>query len=286
MVSPFIIGIPLRDAMYLILQSTNQITLLSGLSFSPPLFYLAAVFVMSRFMVLDAGMILAIQQVTLMAVLLVVIIIVRPTVGSVPAILQKIKEENKRFGFPIYAGSLANTATSYINSLAISYWVNNTAIGFFSLASTLTEPLKLIPNAAATSSYKSFSYQKKVSKRLLGVTLLASLGSFVAAWWFFGGPLSWFYSAGFSTVGSMARVIAVGAIAFGFGDIFNRFLGAHGLGEKVRNVAYINGMVNVLGFLFLTPFIGVNGAVITSVLGSFAYLIFMFFSYKRFISTL
>lgn len=284
--SPLIIGIPLRDAMYLILQSTNQIFLLSGLSFSPPLLYLIGVFVLSKFIILSTGMILAIQQVSLIGVVLVVIVIIRPKVGSFRNLLQKIKEENKRFGFPIYTGSLANTATSYINSLAISYWVDNAAIGFFSLASTLTEPLKLIPNAVATSSYKSFLSQKKVSKKLLGFTLMASSGSFIVAWWFFGRPLSWFYTAGFSTVGSMARVIALGSITFGFGDIFNRFLGAHGLGEKVRNVAYINGLVNGMGFLFLTPFIGVNGAVVTSVLGSFAYLIFMFLSYKRFISTL
>ena len=284
--APLIIGMPLRDALYLILQSTNQIFLLSGLSIFPPLFFLVGVYVMSRFMVLNAGIILAIQQITLLVVVLVVIIIIRPRFGSIRSLLIKIKEENKRFGFLIYTGSLANAATSYMNSLAISYWVDNTAIGFFSLASTLTEPLKLIPNAAATSSYKSFINQKKVSKKLLLVTFIASLGSFLAAWWFYGKPLSWFYTSGFSTVGSMARFIALGAIAFGFGDVFNRFLGAHGLGEKIRNVAYINGIVNSIGFLFLTPLIGVNGAVITSILGSFTYLVFMFLSYKRYITTL
>jgi O-antigen/teichoic acid export membrane protein len=284
--SPLIVGIPLRDAIYLILQSTNQIALLSGFSLSPPLFYLLGVLVMSRFIALSTGMILVIQQISLLGVVLVVILILRPKVGSFRDLLQKIKQENKTFGFPIYTGSLANSATSYINTLAISYWVDNTAIGFFSLASTLTEPLKLIPNAVATASYKSFLSQKKVSGMLLGGTCIASLGSFMAAWWFFGEPLSWFYSEGFSSVGSIARVISVGAIVFGFGDIFNRFLGAHGLGETVRNVAYINGMVNVLGILFLTPFLGIQGAIITAVLGSVAYLIFMYISYKKFISTL
>jgi O-antigen/teichoic acid export membrane protein len=286
LLSPLIIGIPLRDAIYLILQSTNQIALLSGFSLSQPLFYLLGVFTLSRFITLSTGMILAIQQISLLGVALVVILILRPKVGSLRALLQKIKRENKTFGFPIYTGSLANSATSYINTLAISYWVDNTAIGFFSLASTLTEPLKLIPNAVATASYKSFLSQKRVPGMLLGGTCIASLGAFIAAWWFFGEPLSWFYSSGFSSVGSIARVIAVGSIVFGFGDIFNRYLGAHGLGETVRNVAYINGLVNILGILFLTPFMGIQGAIITSVLGSFAYLIFMYKSYKKFISTL
>jgi O-antigen/teichoic acid export membrane protein len=286
MLAPLIIGLPLRDALCLIFQSTNQISLLSGITFFPPLFFLVGVFVVSRFMVLSAGMILGIQQVTLLGVILVVIIIIRPRFGSFRNLSQKFKAENKRFGLSIYTGSLAAVATSYINSLAISYWVDNTSIGFFSLASTLTEPLKLIPNAAATSSYKSFLSQKKVPKLLLMVTFIASFCSFFAAWWFFGKPLLWFYSADFSTVGSMARIMALGSIAFGFGDLFNRFLGAHGLGEKIRNVAYKYGLVNVMGFLFLTPLIGVNGAVITSVLSSFTYLIFMFLSYKRFTSTL
>lgn len=284
--APLIVGLTLRDSLYLILQSTNQIGLLAALSLLPTLFYLIALFTISKMMPLTTEIALAIQQTTLLIVVIAVIVVISPSFGSFRHFFQKIQEENKKFGFPIYTGSLANSATVYINSLAISYWVDNTAIGFFSLASTLTEPLKLIPNSVATSSYRSFSSQKKVSKKILWLTIILSTFSLVVAWFFYGKPFLWFYSVSFASVGPMARIIALGAIAFGFGDLFNRFLGAHGQGEKVRNVAYLNGVVNVLGFIFLTPLLGVNGAVITSVLGGLSYFIFMFISYKRFISSL
>ena len=280
--SPLIIGLTLRDALLLILQSTNQITLMAALEFFPSFLYIFCLYGVSKMLSITTGITLAIQQMTILGTVIVIILVVKPHIGSFWFYIQKIREENKKYGFPIYMGILATTATSYINRLSISYWVDNTAIGFFSLASTITEPLRLIPNAAAISSFKSFSIQEKISKKILWFAIISSLFCLVAALLLIDPVLKLFYSKGFSSVGPMAKILVFGAIAQGFGDFINRFLGAHGKGKNLRNVAYLVGIINVLGFIFLTPFLGVNGVVITTVIACLSNFIFMFISYKRF----
>ena len=280
--APLIIGIPLRDALLLILQSTNQIILLAALEFFPSLFYMVGLYIISKMTVINTVIILAIQQISLLGVVLVIIFVVQPRIGSFRHYLRKILEVNRGFGFPIYTGLIATFATSYLNRLSISLWVNNTAIGFFSLASTIVEPLRLLPNAAAISSFKSFSNQEKISKKAFWFTLTLSFFTLVAAWLFIDPLLSWFYPKGFSSVGPMARILALAALAQGLGDFYNRFLGAHGKGKNLRNVAYIVGIVNLMGIILITPFLGVNGVVITTVLAGLSNITFMFIVYKKY----
>lgn len=280
--APLVIGITLRDTMLLILQSTNQITLLAGLNIFPGLFNLIGLYILSKITIINTGITLAIQQLSLIFVILVIIIIIRPRSGSFRYYWQNIREENKEFGFHIYTGSIAAVATTYINRLALSYWVDNTALGFYSLASSLTEPLRLMPNAAATSFYKTFSNRKFISKKIFLITIMSSIFSLAGAYVFFGKPLTALYSKDFSSVGHIARIISIAAIAFGFGDFLNKFLSSHGEGKKIRNAAYISGAVNVLGSFFLLPFIGINGAMITSLLAGFSYLTSIYLYYRRF----
>ena len=279
--APFIIGMTSRDSLLLILQSTNQIALMSALEFFPSLFYVVSLYIASRILSVTTGITLAIQQITLLLTVSIIVILLKPRIGSFRYYWQKIKEENIKYGFPIYTGTLATTATAYINRLSISYWVNNTAIGFFSLASTITEPLRLIPNAAAISSFKTFSEQNKISKKILWFSIISSFIAMIAALFLIDPMLALFYPKGFSSVGPIAKILVFGAIAQGFGDFINRFLGAHGKGNKLRNIAYLVGIVNVAGLIFLTPFLGVNGVVITTVLAAVSYFIFTLITYKR-----
>jgi len=279
--APLAIGFTLRDALILILQSTNQINVMAALEFFPSLLYVLALYSISRTTVISTGIALATQQVTLLVAALVVIVLVRPRFGSFQHYLRLIRKENATYGFPIYKGMIASTATSYVNRLSISYWVDNAGIGFFSLASTITEPFRLVPNAAGITSFRSFADQRHISKKILWPTIISSSVALLATWLFISPVLSWFYPKGFSSVGPMVKLLAVGAVAQGFGDLLNRFLGAHGQGVKLKNVAYLVGGVNILGLLFLTPFLKVNGVVITAILAGLSNMIFMFMTYKR-----
>jgi O-antigen/teichoic acid export membrane protein len=281
--SPLVIGFTLSDALELILQSTNKINLYAALAIVPSILYVVCIYTISRITVINAGITLAIQAGSYLAGVLLIIIFLHPSIGSFRYYFPKIIGLNKKFGFQIYLGTIATLATSYINRLSISYWVGNTSMGFFSLASTITDPLKFIPNAAAVSSYQSFSKQEKISKNVFWFTIILSSSALIAALLLIGPLLAWVYPKSFSSVGPIARLLIFGAVAQGLGEFYNHFLQAHGKGEALRNVAYLVGGVNVLGIIFLTPFLGVNGVVLTTILAGVANVTFMLITYRRYI---
>lgn len=280
--APLILIIPLGQSLPLVLQSTNQIYLLAILNGTPSFFYIVTIMVLSRIKYISTSSVLLSQQLTMLIVIIFIVIYMKPSLNSIKYWWSEIKTHHKTYGFPVYRGALAALGTGYLNRLGISYWVDNTAIGFFSLASSLVEPLKLLPNAIATSSFRNFATRQRISKKILLATIFVSFASLLVAIIFFGAPLSWIYTTKFNEVGPMAKALALGAIFHGFGDLFNRFLGAHGKGRSLQNAAYANGIANVAGIFIFVPLLGAWGAVLTAIIASGIYFLQMFLSYRAF----
>jgi O-antigen/teichoic acid export membrane protein len=285
MLAPLTLALPILSALTLILQGSNRIYLLSMLTVVPTILYLLCVLLLNIVGKISPSTIILTQQLTYDIVALFVICRLKPVLKSIPFWWQAIKKQNKIYGTEVYKGSLASIASGYVNRLSLSYWIDNTSIGFFSLASSLVEPLKLLPNAVAVTSFQKFAYQSKISNRVFIATITASVFSLFCALLFFGKAISWIFTKDFSSVGLMAIIGSFGAVLHGFGDIFNRFLGAHGQGKTLRNSAYLVGCVNIIGFFLLVPRFGAWGAVITSYIGvGTCYFIYMLIYYLKFIN--
>ena len=280
--APLILIIPLSQSLPLILQSTNQIYLLAIFMGIPSALYMFSILVLSWLKHVSTSSVLLSQQLTTLVVILIILIYIKPSLRSMKFWWNEVRKHHKTYGFPVYRGALFSLGTGYLNRLAISYWVNNTAIGFFSLASSLVEPLKLLPNAIATSSFRDFAGKSKISKKILLTTIIITLASLLIAFIFFGKPLAWIYTTKFSEVGPMAKALGFGAIFLGFGDLFNRFLGAHGKGKSLQNAAYAAGITNVIGALLFVPRFGVWGAIITTITSAGIYFLQMFLSYRTY----
>ena len=283
--SPFAIVLPLQSALLLACQSTNQVYRLALLNTLPSVLYFLSVLGFPKAWI-STGTILFLQQITILVVVLGLVLMARPRFTAIRKWGREIQKQHRGYGWPIYVGMLAGVATGYLNRLAISYWVDNQAMGFYSLAVTLTDPLKMIPNAVGTSSFKEFANQRRISVKVTLATLAAVLLAFVAAFVFLGEPLSWLYTKAFAAVSPMARVAAVGAVLYGFGDFYNRFIGAHGKGAVLRNTAVMVGAVNVLGFFIFVPLWGVWGAIAANVAVGFVYPGIMYWSYRKYTKSL
>jgi O-antigen/teichoic acid export membrane protein len=107
--------------------------------------------------------------------------------------------------------------------------------------------------------------------------------SLIAILLFFGKPLTWIYTKDYAPVGLIGRIVAFGTIMLGFGELINRFLGAHGEGKALRNTAYIMGAVNVIGMIVFVPLWGIWGVVLTTVMGDASFLLFLLIYYRQFI---
>jgi len=283
--SPFAIVMPLQSALFLAYQSTNQIYRLALLNILPFVLYLLSVLGLPKVWI-STGTILFLQQITMLVVVMGLVLAAKPRFASVRKWGGEIRRLHRGYGWPIYVGSVAGVATGYLNRLAISYWVDNTAVGFYSLASTLTQPLQMIPSVVGTSSFKEFANQRRIPRKVTLATVIAALLAFLAALVFFGEPLSLLYTKAFAAVSPMARVAAFGAVLYGFGDFYNRFMAAHGKGLALRNTALMVGAVNVFGFFILVPLWGAWGAIATGVVVGVVYPGVMYWHYRKYTRSL
>ncbi len=88
--------------------------------------------------------------------------------------MKELYKENKYNGKPIYFGSLAGVATTHIAGLSISFFMDNTQVGFFMLALTVCSPLLIVPSVLGTIFYKQFVDMKSIPNKVYYFSILST----------------------------------------------------------------------------------------------------------------
>jgi O-antigen/teichoic acid export membrane protein len=214
----------------------------------------------------------------------IILIKIKISFKNIKARLQEIWNYNKSFGFNVYFGSLFAVGFGQLTHILISYFsIDNSGVGFFSLAITFTMPLTFIPNTIATTHYKDFSTSKGVSKKLLLITLGLSIAALIGLWIVVPPFIRFFYGSEFESVILLNFIVSIGAVTHGFGDFYNRFLGANGQGKALRNSSIIVG-ISILTFsLLFIPRWGEYGAAYAKLIAGFVYLVSILTYYYKFV---
>ena len=89
------------------------------------------------------------------------------------------------------------------------------------------------------------------------------------------------YNTSYADVAFYSSVMAIGFTLHGLGDVYNRFLGAHGLGVYLRNAAFVSGGVALVGYTVGIYYGGIMAAIVTRILSSSIYFLMMFLYYKK-----
>jgi O-antigen/teichoic acid export membrane protein len=212
---------------------------------------------------------------------------VQPSFRNARTRLGEIWFFNKTYGFNVYIGTLFNVAMASLSGLLIGYFSpNNSGVGYFALALTISEPLNFIPNVIATTHYKDFSLKTSIEKRLTLITIGVSMLTLIMCWILVGPFINIFYGPEFHPVIFLTFIASIGIILNGMADYFNRFLGAHGRGKALRNSAILVGIVVLICNFTLIPYFGETGAAYTRVLSGIVYLSNMLWFYRRLVTEL
>ena len=212
---------------------------------------------------------------------------INPSFRNLRTRIMEIWFYNKTYGFNVYFGALFSTGSSALTGLLISYFgINNSGVGFFSLALTITEPLGFIPNVIATTHYKDFSTEKSIPKKLTLITLAVTLSAMILCWILVGPFVKYFYGPEFRAVIPLTFIVSFGVIMGGFADFFNRFLGSHGQGKALRNSAIIVGIFAMIFNVTLIPLLGETGAAYTTIFSALIYILTMLWFYRRLVNRL
>jgi len=264
-------------------QGDNSIYSIAAARLLPSAFYLGiAYWIYTRFGA-SSWLMLVLQNGIAMLVLSAIIWYNKPSFKNLKQTFKALQEENKSYGLQVYYGSLANVSVQYIAGITLGMFAtNNTNVGFYSLAITVTAPLAMLPNIIGTTYFKHFAHESCISRKILISTFSMALLSLIGFVILIYPVVGFLYDDRYSDVALFACILSVGFTFHGLGDVFNRFLGAHGQGMSLRNGAFISGAIALVGYTIGVYYYGIWGAIFTKISASLAYFVTMVVYYYLF----
>ena len=215
-------------------------------------------------------------------VLVIVVASTGPSFKNLGPIFSALQSENKEYGIHLYYGSLAMVATSYLAGVTLGIFNDdNVNVGYYTLALTLTTPLSYLPGIIGTAYFRRFVTESRIPGKVFRGTLLLTLLSCICFVLFVRVFVELFYPASYAMVSGYASWLAISFSIHGIGDMFNRFLGSHGIGRPIRNSSYVCGVIKVVGFVVLVWLWDIEGAIITHVMSSCAYCLGLYYYYRK-----
>lgn len=283
--APFLLIYPFEMFCENMLLGDNRIYTLSIFRLGPKITYLGLMLLWIQFFSLSIFSAFGLYIFSMLVFIVVIVWRLKPRFRGIQPQKMLLQAENRRYGFPVFTGGLASLASAQLGGLAISYFVDNANVGFFSLAITATMPLTLIPSTIGNTFFKEFANTRKIPPRIIFATIILSLFALLLFMLFIKELVILLYTKDYLAVVPLAYMTAIGSIMHGFGDFINRFLSAHGLGKELRNSSFAIGITNIIGYTGLVALMHTNGAAITKIAAGSVYLLMMVLFYGKFIKT-
>lgn len=264
-------------------QGDNQIIHLSMARLLPFLVYVPIGYIVySHFGATPTRMIL-LQWGLYSLIFMVIVIATRPLFRDLRPIWKILNEENHRYGLQLYIGSLVMVSTNYLAGISLGYFnQDNSEVGFYTLALTVTTPLSALPSIIGTTYFKKFAKQPCIPRKVVMTTMTMTMVSCVVFVLLIHPVVRFLYTDKYSVVGTYASILSIGFCIHGLGDMFNRYLCSHGQGISVRNASIANGIFKILGYTVLVALFNTNGAIATTITCDVVYFACLIYYYIRF----
>lgn len=262
------------------LRGTNDIYSLALLNALPQFLYIPAALMTNVAYGFSLDVALLLYLLSMAITVLAIVMRARPAFTDVKKGVREIFQNNRAIGLHIYLAVLVTTATTQLSQFSLAYFYDTRLVGMFALAITLTMPLTMIPNAISTTFFKDFATLDRIPARVLTAALLisgATLMMFLVA---IKEIILFLYTDRFAEVVPLAYLCAAGAVVHGMGDVYNRYLLAHGKARELRTSALQLGILSTLGYIWLVASWGATGAAVTKLIIDTGYLITMMAYYR------
>lgn len=264
-------------------QGDNSIGMIALARVLPSLFYIVIAWFIYHYWGATPQRMLWLHNGVAMLVLGILIWTNHPSFKNLKNSLRILHSENKRYGLHVYYGSLANISIPYIAGVTLGLFATNNAnVAFYTLALTITAPLAMAPSVIGTTFFKQFAGQSRISPKVIRLTVGTSIISIVGFDIIIFPLVNFLYDSSYQSVAIYACFLAIASTAQGLGDVFNRFLGAHGQGRQLRNGAWLSGAVAIVGYTIGVYFFDIYGAILTRILSAVVYCTSMVLYYNSF----
>ena len=183
----------------------------------------------------------------------------------------KALKESLKFGFPIYSGNLTNSVQSNVFNALISRFASSLELGYYSVAQRLSPIIDILTYPLNTLMFSKVSSNSNTSlffqKLIKLYAMLTFLGSFIIL----SMPsslLTVFFGQGYSAAYLFAILLSLYWLETGLGmNVSINLLMGQGKTKMVFNVYLLGSLVTLLLGLFLIPFYGIIGSLISLLIG-------------------
>ncbi|GAB6162902.1 hypothetical protein JCM12298_20620 [Desulfothermus naphthae] len=264
--SPILVILPFQMLIPQIGRGTNKIYHLAWFNIIPKSLYIIGVIslLLLKLIRIKVSTLILINLMSTFVGVIIISCSFKPLFSNLKENLKKIWQKNKEYGFHLYWGQIADQSTYKLDGIFISYFVNTTQLGFYSLANALTSPLAMLSQSLSTSLFKDFASKNQIPKRIIqlnflwlfvGAAGLVLFGRFIVVLLF---------TNKFLHVVSLILPLALASFFQGMYQPYNMFLDVKGKGTWLRNMSVIAAVINVVGNIILIPAFGTYGAAIAS----------------------
>ena len=191
-------------------------------------------------------------------------------------------EKTKTFGINVYLGSITFLAGIQCIPIAIaSISSDNSYVGYYGLAMTLTSPLVMFPQIISTVFFRDFVSKDRIDKELIFLLLVVSVS--VGSILYFSGAflIEGFFGEQYLPAVDFFEVLILFNVLHGINVFLDRFLHAKGAAKVLRDSYLLGGLTLFLTlFVFISQFdvIGVCWALLSSSAVSLAFKVSAYLS--------
>jgi O-antigen/teichoic acid export membrane protein len=266
---------PLQIYLQEVLRGSNDIHNLALLNVLPQLIYIPAALLVNHFYGYSLDMALLLYLLGMALTVLAIIVRTNPEFTQIRHDISVILNNNREIGSHIYIATLVTTPISYLGQFTLAYFWDTRLVGEFALALTITIPLALIPNTIATTFFKHFASVDRIPRKIIVAATVLSLTTLLGYLIVIKPLILLLYTEKFTQVVPLAYICAIGYVARGMGDLFNRYLLSNGQTSVLRTNALHLGIISIIGYVLFVIWWDVTGAAITKLVVDIIYLLSM-----------
>ncbi len=246
------------------------------------LFILAAVFFYYSIERVDVRVFLVVNYLIFIFVLMVLIAELRPLFAHQSAFQKNYFDMNKKYGFDIYVGSIFTVGGTASSGVFVGLLGSDlTEVGYYFLATSLCAPLLLVSTSICGAYLRRFSILEQIPMNLIFVLIGLIVTPAVIMFFIVDVVVVMLWGDAYISVSEFVRVLLVGSVLYGVGDVFKQFLVAKGESKKLRDGSFLVGITLVSLTIALVSYFGGLGAALARGGAGLVYLFLMVFYYKK-----
>tara|TARA_B110000438_G_C15775142_1_gene633709 strand:- start:37 stop:1287 length:1251 start_codon:yes stop_codon:yes gene_type:complete len=282
--APFCFILPFQFFISEIAIGANKLKSLSLFHLFSRLLFIVSLFVLWKGNHLNIQLIIILNLLSWFVSTVITLGSFRPTFSNRNENIKLVKEKNKSFGLSYYFGAIVNQSTYKLDEIFITYFVNITQLGFYTLASIICSPMTFLSRAFVNSIFKKLALKDRIPIRVFVYNTLWLILCVLFLYFSADFIVSTLFGSDYLKVSSYILPLSVAFLFQGMYAPFS-FLAVKSKGKELRNVAYLEASVNVIGNIILVPIYLVEGAIYASIFSRFIHFIGLWYYYNKMVKS-